>query len=281
MPFKEHPTCKTPDQDIRIWRYMSYAKFLSLLQRRALFFCRMSELAEKDPFEGHYPRVTADRIAEGERQVTEAYASRLGERYGVAFAREYLEMRREAPDGREHFRETICVNCWHVSQHESSAMWQLYVPEREGVAVVSSFKCLCDSFAELPNDVHIGLVGYLDYQKDELHMPDALHPAVGNALHPLLHKRLGFEHERELRAMTYDIGSLPESMLEQLNLQDRLLERTDKGVFVPTEFATLVQQVYIVPSALDGVENKVKQVMKHYGVKTPVIPSELDRGPPW
>jgi hypothetical protein len=37
-----------------LWRYMDLAKFVWMLQRRALYFCRLDALG--DPYEGHYTR---------------------------------------------------------------------------------------------------------------------------------------------------------------------------------------------------------------------------------
>ena len=36
----------------RIWRYMDFAKFVSLLSRRELYFCNLEVLAATDPHEG-------------------------------------------------------------------------------------------------------------------------------------------------------------------------------------------------------------------------------------
>jgi hypothetical protein len=58
MTAQDHPTFHKPkDIDVKIWRFMSLAKFLWMLQNGALYFSR-SDLMD-DPFEGHYSRVTA------------------------------------------------------------------------------------------------------------------------------------------------------------------------------------------------------------------------------
>lgn len=53
MSYTPQPSFGTPSRDRRIWRYMSLAKFMSLLDTRALFFARSDRLG--DPFEGSYP----------------------------------------------------------------------------------------------------------------------------------------------------------------------------------------------------------------------------------
>ena len=49
----EHPSFESPaDRDVSIWRYMDLAKFIWILQKKALFFARADQLG--DPYEGHY-----------------------------------------------------------------------------------------------------------------------------------------------------------------------------------------------------------------------------------
>jgi len=46
----EHECFRHPqNKDISIWRYMDFAKLVSLLQTRSLFFTRASQLLEQDP----------------------------------------------------------------------------------------------------------------------------------------------------------------------------------------------------------------------------------------
>jgi hypothetical protein len=49
--YSEHETCLKPaNENAKIWRYMDFTKFVSLLEKKALFFCRADKLG--DPFEG-------------------------------------------------------------------------------------------------------------------------------------------------------------------------------------------------------------------------------------
>jgi hypothetical protein len=62
--YTSHPTVfKQPrDENISVWRYMDLSKFIWMIQRKALFFCRSDSLG--DPFEGHYTKVIADQEEE-------------------------------------------------------------------------------------------------------------------------------------------------------------------------------------------------------------------------
>lgn len=49
--YKPHAECVPPSKlDIPIWRYVDFAKFVDLLERRQLHFARLDQLG--DPFEG-------------------------------------------------------------------------------------------------------------------------------------------------------------------------------------------------------------------------------------
>ena len=56
--YAEHPVFHTPDGDAVVWRYMDFTKFVSLLDRRALFFARAHKLG--DPFEGTMTRANLE-----------------------------------------------------------------------------------------------------------------------------------------------------------------------------------------------------------------------------
>ena len=56
----------------------------------------------------------------------------------------------------------VAVNCWHENEHESAAMWKLYIKSVEGIAIQSTYSKLKKSFI---NDeiIFIGKVKYIDY----------------------------------------------------------------------------------------------------------------------
>ena len=52
---KQHKSFKEPeDVEAKIWRYLDLAKFLAMIEKKTLFFCRIDKLG--DPFEGSRPR---------------------------------------------------------------------------------------------------------------------------------------------------------------------------------------------------------------------------------
>jgi len=72
--YVECPNLEKPkNENATIWRYMDFTKFVSLLDRRELFFSRTDRLG--DPFEGSCPRKNLVARAEiyGSMDVGEFY----------------------------------------------------------------------------------------------------------------------------------------------------------------------------------------------------------------
>ena len=95
---------------------MDFAKLVSLLDRRALFFARADRL--NDPFEGS--------LSEQCRRRVEQWADETGVR-DSAF--ETLT----SSAGQE--RKRAVASCRHEQLHESEAMWGLHGTGRPGIAV--------------------------------------------------------------------------------------------------------------------------------------------------
>ena len=99
------------------------------------------------------------------------------------------------------WRNINYVNCWHVSDYESEAMWRLYTGgEGNGVAIQTTFERLYNA---LPLDfsVDFGLVNYINYR-------DYNTGSSGKSIHPFLapwYKRESFAHEKEFRVKVEDV----------------------------------------------------------------------------
>ena len=57
---------------------------------------------------------------------------------------------------RKKNREEFAINCWHLNDHESAAMWKLYLKSNEGIVIQSTFTNLN---TVLPNVTHYNIDG--------------------------------------------------------------------------------------------------------------------------
>ena len=125
--YKEHPSFDPPPDNAVLWRYIDFTKFVSLLDREALFFARADKL--EDSFEGTLTDMNVmDRIAFYDEDLTKEELQ--GERINI----------------EQVMRRFALISCWHESPYESAAMWSLYSRETDGIAVKTDFSSFKQSF---------------------------------------------------------------------------------------------------------------------------------------
>ena len=242
--YKEHPLFVSPPSDAILWRYMDFTRFVSLLEKQALFFARADKLG--DPFEGALSRINVAM-------------------HPVLYKDEDPNLRATMAYFMKESRRFTLVNCWHESPHESAAMWRLYSGGAGSIAVRSDQDSLTGSLIG-DDDVHVGRVAYVNYERHFI--PE------GNSFHPYLHKRRSFEHEREVRAV---IQRFPTDG-GKVDLSKDLCA---VGKYQQVNVSTLVKQVVFSPYAQDWFGELVASVARRYGLEVPVGKSALAEPPTW
>lgn len=247
--YKEHPVFEKPDdENIKIWRYLDFTKFVSLLDKQSLFFTRADRLP--DPFEGSYSKVNIEL-----RPVI----------YKDIPKDSFDNMQRQFQIFSKEIRKFTIISSWHMNEYESAAMWKLYLKTHEGVAVQSTFRRLTESFHNYEeDDVFIGKVKYIDYQTEWL--PE------GNSFYPFLHKRKSFEHERELRAIIQKFPTKDDKI-------DLTQEIFDVGAYIAVDLEILLEKIFVSPTAPKWFTDVVNSIMSKYNLKKEVIQSSLTGGP--
>src|SRR6266481_4101105 len=133
--YREHEVFQKPqDENIKIWRFIDFTKFVSLLDTKSLYFNR-ADLFE-DMLEGTYPKPNVYSL--GHSSVSEEMKNLMFQTYWV------LE---------KYHVKSYYLNCWHVNEYESDAMWKLYTQGSQAVAIQSTFKKLTQSFEPDSPDV--------------------------------------------------------------------------------------------------------------------------------
>jgi hypothetical protein len=171
----EHEVFVPPDnRNVKIWRYMDFTKFVSMLEHRGLYFPRADQLG--DPFEGSVAKRNLLTRPEYYKDVMHAT---LLEQLSV-FQRQIITV--------------TWVSCWHMNGYESAAMWKLYANanQDEAIAIQSTYSQL-EAALSVYDEIYIGVVRYIDYDTDII--------PPHNTLFPLIHKRKSFEYEHEVRAV--------------------------------------------------------------------------------
>lgn len=236
--------------DLSLWRYMDFAKFVSLLENKAIYFARADTLG--DPFEG--AAGTAERQPEWDS-------------FYVKFFRDAIATvpgRKEAPSEEELNQQSArlltdlkkigetdrlrtFVSCWHANSGESEALWRLYCPlPSPGVAIQTTVGRLEESLGDDPN-IRIGKVQYIDFKQGFAGFHDRI-----------FWKRKSLSHETEVRAI----------------IQSHK-EQSDKGRLVSAKLEILIRQVVPSPFAPAWFHDLINKILERYGTNALVRKSEL------
>lgn len=230
-----------PDSDTPIWRYMDLADYVSILERDALFFPTAAML--EDEFEGTYSRATVQKRRDSLKEMVEKYTEtdRLS-------AEDFEERMAAANEAINYF---TFISSWHENEHQSAAMWRLYLASNKGVAIKTTVGKLERSLEELgPSHLTIGRVDYLDYTEDEV--------PHGFTHWPYFRKRKSFEHEQEVRAVVVEAA-------EAMHAKSPAAE-SPPGRYEPVSVDELIETVYVAPSAPDWVAELIGGVNETYAI---------------
>lgn len=230
MQLKTRATPKLDDSDV-IWRYMSFAKFVRLLNERHLWLARADTF--QDQHEARFPPPLREAI---EKKFKE----------GLELVREI----RTADDFQRVLVRNTYISCWYGCSEESMVMWKLY--GKEGLAVRSTVSALRDSIDCSSVDgfcINLGKVVYMsDLDKvDEFLYEDSA-----------FYKRRHYDFEEEVRVSldTYK--------------PERPCFETPLGHALPVDLSVLVKEVLVHPDSDDALASCVQQLLERYQLNVPV-----------
>jgi hypothetical protein len=205
--------------DAVIWRYFKFDRFVNILKTHSLWFSRANRF--DDQWEGLFPPSYARR--------TRQYA----ESNGIL----YEEFDRDFRVRLQTHRYGHFVNCWHMCEHESDAMWRLYALAKTGIAIKSTV----GSVNECLQPHHSGRVIYYDPSNDVL---------SGSIFGPtdILFKRDVFSLEQEYRFWFCD-----DELIDRIEADKEFREEDlSPGKLVGiSNMQRLVQKIVVAPGASD------------------------------
>jgi len=233
--YKDHPTFKKVDisDGDPVWRYMDFQKFYDLLNKKQLFFCRTDKF--QDRWEYTYPKKNRNRKA---RLVTVTNIDTgISHNEVITSISPFNQV-----TSTKEIKKQFAVNCWNAGDEESDALWKIYATLNAGVAIKSTFGSLKNAFSRSSDEIYIGGVKYINYNADGDEIDEA------QAFEPLMHKRVAFSHEREVRAVIWK-PKQGESFA------------TDNGQYVPVDLTTLIHEVVVSPGASSWFVENVKDII--------------------
>ncbi len=228
------PEESVPDGTV-IWRYFNFERFVDILKTNSLWFSR--PFCFEDQWEGLFPPSYVRRT----RQYADAN--------GIPFEEFDLEFRRR----RLRHRYAHFVNCWHMSDHESDAMWKLYTLPREGIEGIAIQSTVGD-VNECLRPHNSGRMEYYDPSDDVLSRSIFGPPDI-------LFKRSPFSWEQEYRFWFDD-----DELLHRIEAGKEFREEDlSSGQAFPIGPAQrLIKKIVVAPGAPDEfIENVRDACAKH------------------
>ncbi|MFJ7756303.1 DUF2971 domain-containing protein [Peribacillus muralis] len=230
-----------------VWKYMSMEKFKSLIDEKALYFSKPSGFF--DPLEGSY-----------------SYWD-IKQRDTGGNTRDYMK----------RIQEFSAISCWHINDHESAAMWDLYLGGGDGIAIKTTYKDLYNSIHD-PYIIFSGKLQYIDFNKDM---------TSENVFDTLFYKRKSFSFENELRLMIiasridhknlekqFENEGIPSQDWDGIidDLEEKSYEFSHpNGNLVSCDLNNLIHSIYVSPKSPPEVVDKVKSMVKEIGMSSEII----------
>lgn len=234
-----HPEFEAPtDPDIRIWRYMDLPKLVSMIATGSLWLGRADLL--DDPHEGARGAFNAAK----RQDIYGEYAAITG------------KLERSGP----LVRRCVYVNCWHMAEIESVAMWRAYTTAGHGVAVHSTFRKLVTGVTD-SRQFMAGVVKYVD--------PSTHWVGENHMITPFVHKRRSFAYEREVRLLYPAFDSDWQNPAADL----------PAGLPFELDVARVIDGVRVSPDQPAWFADTVASVMDKFGLGVEVTQSDLDTDP--
>lgn len=236
-----------PSTDTALWRYRTFNRYLSLIKNDALWFYRADKFS--DPYEGSVPqRNVEERDDDDDREISRS--DQLSAVYRI-------------------WRKMTYLNCWHINQYESAAMWKQYSSEEDGIAIKTSPKRLENALEIDSNNYRIGNIDYINYKRGKI--PD------DDLVAQFFHKRKSFEHESEYRIIYSDPN---EKIPDEDGLSgDQIDGYFSNGVEVPVDLDELIEEVRISPAADLSFKFKIELETRVQGYDFPINQSDMDSDP--
>ncbi len=230
---------------------MTLEKLLQLLTNSNLWFSRCDFF--EDGWEGHYSPATFSTV---ERTLR---SNDLNTDWEV---KNYLK---HYKDLNEAIRRTLYISCWHISEVESAALWQIYSRYGKSVAIRTTMERLGASLGQSQEIIHAGRVNYIEYQTDPMSMY--------SFFTPFLHKRRSFNFEQELRAIYWRRDLIKDGIrAEEID--------SPAGVGINVDLASLIPELYLSPQADGPLIEALRLLLDRFHLtETRVIQSNLFAAP--
>ena len=238
MPIKNHELLVNPESDYQIVKYLDLTKYVSLLQKQALYFCRLDKL--EDPFEGLSLKANLEyRISWWKKTFPNLNLSEDEIRKQV-----FINYNEE-----EELKKDFYVDCWNKDKNESAALWKIYSSFTQGIMIKSSINKLREALNENPITIRLSEVKYFNRSKETIEAEGS----GQNLYHTAILKSHSYKFENEVR----------------LIIDKRNKNQVDN--YIATNLKTLINEVKVSPNCEDWFLELVQNLTTTYGLDNIIV----------
>jgi hypothetical protein len=240
-----------PESNYCIAKYMDLTKYISMLQRNCLFFCRLDKLDDKH--EGLTPQTNYKLREQWYRSGNSEMDEPLSDEGIYNKVNELYEF-------EKNIRNLLCINCWNKNISESAALWKIYSSFDKGIMIKSSIENLKNSFSNTLEDLQLTEVRYKNYRQEMI--PD------GNTYYPVLYKQDAYYYEEEVRL-------IHERRTEFGWEWDWGKEEAEEGFYIKSNLNILIDEIILAPYSPKWFLRLIQDVSLKYNLNKPIKMSEL------
>ncbi len=238
--YKENYMFHTPEKETIVWRYIDFTKFVDLITSSKLFFCRSDNF--KDPFEG-------------------------------IFRLKDFEETKNMLEDQALTKQFYFLNCWHINDNQSDAMWKIFLNTNNGIAIKSTVGNIIKSLEDSEDEINISKIYYRDFDKvtfDELMFEpqNRLLGGRGGTINQFNYKRISFEHEKELRLYYIDMP-IPHA------IKDGVPREPLSKKYIDVDVNKLIQEVIIAPFADKWFQEMAERLLNELNLNFKIVKSDL------
>ena len=219
----------------KLWRYMNLSKFVSLIEKNALWLARADTL--RDKHEGRFPD-------EMRKTIEKAYEE---------FGDDDTSVVKDADDFQDYLRKNTFLSCWHRNFDENMVMWEIYGRDNNALAIQTTVEAMKNSVDPSKLSGHSLILKNVTYQRaDEI-------SGVLKYEECFFIKRPHFSFEKEVRISLDTYSRYSPS------------KKTPYGHELSVNINGLIEKILIHPDSPDWFMDVINSITKKYKVHAPVV----------
>jgi len=223
------------DEDQIIWRYMDLSKFISLLEKNALWLARADTF--RDKHEGRFPEDMRKVIEKAYEDMEKNDNSKV----------------KDADDFQDFLSKNTFINCWHKNFDENMVMWEIYGKDTNALAIQTTVEKLKENIDASNMNGHSLILKEVKYQYAE----DT--PGVLPYEECFFIKRPHFSFEDEVRVSLDTYSGINPT------------KKTPYGYYLPVFINGLIEKILIHPDSPDWFKEAIDSITMKYEIHAPVV----------